>query len=59
MAEEIEVGDRVVVINPHGLKIDCVVEAITDDHGSKLYHIASKDFAMVVERTQIAEVHKA
>jgi hypothetical protein len=59
VTDEIEVGDRVVVINAHGLRIEAVVEAITDEHGEKQYHIASKDFALAVTRARIAEVHKS
>ena len=58
MTDQIQVGDRVTVINPYGLRIDCVVEAITEDHGEKLYHVASENFALTVTGKEIAEVHK-
>lgn len=58
MTDQIQVGDRVVIINPYGLRVDAVVEAIIEEHGTKLYRVASESFALTVERRQIAEIHK-
>jgi hypothetical protein len=57
--DEIKIGDHVVVISPFWLRIEAVVEAITDEHGVAVYHVASADFALSVTRKEIAEVHKA
>lgn len=59
VTDQIQVGDRVVVINPYGLRVTAVVEAITEEHGAKLYHVASENFALTVSEKQIAEVHKS
>ena len=59
MTDQIQVGDRVTVINPFGLRVDAIVEAITEEHGTKLYHVASENFALTVSEKQIAEVHKS
>ena len=57
--DEIKIGDRVVVINQFGLRVEAVVEAITDEHGVAVYDVASADFALSVTRKEIAEVHKS
>jgi hypothetical protein len=59
--DDIETGDRVVVINPYGLKIEAKVVAVMDNHGLKTYRVASESFFLTVERverSQIAEIHK-
>jgi hypothetical protein len=48
----------VVVINAYGLRVDAVVEAIIEEHGTKLYRVASENFALTVSGQQIAEIHK-
>jgi hypothetical protein len=45
-------------LSAYGLRIEGVVQAIVDDHGTPMYRVASKDFALTVSRWQIAEVHK-
>ena len=57
-SDEIQVGDRVVVLNVYGLRIEGTVEAIVDEHGVPMYKVASKDFALTVTKRQIIEVHK-
>ena len=47
------------VINPYGLRVDAVVEAVIEEHGTKLYRVASENFALTVSEKQIAEVHKS
>ena len=58
MSDEIQIGDRVVVFNEYGLRVEGTVEAITDDHGAKMYKVASKDFVLTVTKKQIIEVHR-
>ena len=55
MSEEIQIGDRVVVFNEYGLRVEGVVEAITDDGK---YKVASKDFVLTVTKKQVVEVHR-
>jgi hypothetical protein len=58
VSDEIQIGDRLVVFNEYGLRVEGVVQAITDDHGTKMYKVASKDFVLTVTKKQIVEVHK-
>jgi hypothetical protein len=58
-ATEIEVGDAVVVLNVYGLRVEGVVQDITDDSGTPMYRVVSKDFALLVTKRQILEVRKA
>ena len=57
MNDEIHVG-KVVVLNAYGLRIDGIVEAILDDHGTPLYRVASPDLVLTVTKKQIVEANK-
>ena len=57
-ANEISVGDTVIVDNDFGTKVEGSIVAVLDEHGSKQYKVVSKDFVLIVSRQQIAEVHK-
>ena len=57
-ANEISVGDTVILYNDFGTKVEASVVAILEELGLKTYKVVSKDFVLVVSRQQIAEVHR-
>ena len=58
MSDEIQIGDRVIVFNTHGVRVEGKVQAITEEHGTMMYKVASKDFVLIVTKKQIVEVHR-
>jgi hypothetical protein len=54
----IRVGDTVVVLNVYGLRVEGKVVAISEEHGTQMYRIASESFSLTVTRKQIVEVHR-
>jgi maltoporin len=58
---EIRVGDKVGVMNSHGLKVYGRVQNIREDHnsGRLIYKVVSPDFVFSVYKRQIVEVHQA
>jgi hypothetical protein len=55
---ELHIGDKVVVLNVYGLRIEGKIVAIDEEHGLKTYRVASENFALSVPRRQIIEVHR-